>query len=70
MRAYLKALSLRKPVVLTGDLNCGHLDLDIHNPDAKHISKQAGLTPQERQAFSEMVAVDFRDAFRHFYPSQ
>ena len=68
MRAYLKKLSLRKPVVFTGDLNCGHLDVDIYNPEAKHIVKQAGLTPQERQAFTKMVASDFQDAFRFFYP--
>ncbi len=69
MRQYLQKLSARKPVVFTGDLNCGHLDLDIHNPTAKHISKQAGLTPVEREAFAVMLAeTRFKDAFRHFYP--
>ena len=71
MRAYLNKLSARKPVVYTGDLNVGHLDLDIHNPEAKHIAKQAGLTPQERAAFTEMLeATHFRDAFRYLYPSK
>jgi exonuclease III len=69
MRGYLKKLSSRKPVVYTGDLNCGHLDLDIHNPEAKHIAKQSGLTPQERQAFTQMLEeTKYRDAFRYFHP--
>ena len=69
MRAYLKSLSERKAVVYTGDLNVGHLDLDIHNPSAKHIVKQAGLTPVERAAFGQMLEESgLRDAFRQFYP--
>lgn len=67
-REYLCQLNARKPVILTGDLNVGHLDLDIHNPTAKHIVKQAGLTPEERQSFTTFVTGPFRDAFRHFYP--
>jgi len=69
MRAYLQALSERKPVVYTGDLNVGHLDLDIHNPLSKKINMQPALTPQERGAFSQMLAqTGFRDAFRDMYP--
>ena len=71
MRQYLKQLSALKPVVYTGDLNCGHLDLDIHNPTAKHIAKQAGLTAEERAAFTGMLSeTGFRDAFRHFHPGR
>lgn len=71
MREYLKKLNARKPVVYTGDLNCGHLDLDIHNPEAKHITKQAGLTPAERAAFTEMLTdTKFKDAFRYFHPGK
>ena len=55
-------------MILAGDLNCGHLDLDIYNPDAKHIVKQAGLTPQERQSFSKMLDQGYFDALRHQYP--
>ena len=55
-------------MILAGDLNCGHLDLDIHNPDAKHIAKQAGLTPQERQSFTKMLDEGYFDALRHQYP--
>ena len=57
-----------KAVVLAGDMNVGHLDADIYNHAAKHISKQAGLTPQERASFSQMLGSGLRDAFRHFYP--
>lgn len=68
--AYLSHLSATKPVILTGDLNVGHLDLDIHNPTAKHISKQAGLTPQERKSFGQGLLGDgkFTDAFRFLFP--
>lgn len=69
VRQYLSKLNQRKPVVFTGDLNVGYLDLDIHNPTAKHIDKQAGLTPQERQSHSELLeSTNFKDAFRYFYP--
>lgn len=73
MRRYLTHLhqEKKKPVILTGDLNVGHLDLDIHNPEAKHIVKQAGLTPQERDSFSTLLQdTRFLDAFRYFYPSK
>lgn len=70
MYQYLQTLAKRKPVVYTGDLNVGHLDLDIHNPTAKHIVKQAGLTPQERNSMTSFLSSGiFKDAFRFFYPS-
>jgi exonuclease III len=69
LTAYLKSLEASgKPVILTGDLNVAHLDLDIHNPMAKHLSKQAGVTPQERQSFGNTLAQEFQDALRFFYP--
>lgn len=70
MREYLNKLSERKPVVFTGDLNVGHLDLDIHNPTAKHIVKQAGLTPRERESFTQLLNTNFIDAFRYYYPGR
>lgn len=71
MRQYLEFLHERKPVILTGDMNVGHLDIDIHNPDAKHIDKQAGLTPAERNSFSTLLSDGkFVDSFRYFYPSK
>ncbi len=68
MRDYLCKLRESKPVIFIGDLNVGHLDLDIHNPTAKHIVKQSGLTPEERNSFSSLLAAGFRDAFRFLYP--
>lgn len=66
---YLKSLeSTGKPVIFAGDLNVAHLDLDIHNPTAKHLSKQAGVTPEERTSFGTTLANEFQDAFRFFYP--
>ena len=55
-------------MVFTGDLNVAHLDLDIYNPDAKHISKIPGLTPQERQSFGVLLSCGFVDSFRYLYP--
>jgi len=54
--------------VLGGDLNVAHLDLDIWNPDAKHLVKSAGTTPQERGSFGELLGAGFVDTFRHFHP--
>lgn len=70
IRSYLKDLKEKKPVVFAGDLNCGYEDLDIYNFDAKHISKQAGLTPAERNSFGEMLSQGFFDALRHFHPDK
>lgn len=70
VRSYLNKLSAAKPVVFTGDLNVGHLNLDIHNPWAKHIVQQAGLTPQERASMSSLLDTNFIDAFRFLYPGE
>ena len=68
MRAHLKELDAKKPVVYMGDLNVAHLDSDIWNVGASHIKKSAGTTPQEREAFGVMLEEnDLRDAFRHFH---
>jgi len=68
MRAHLKELDAKKPVVYMGDLNVAHLDSDIWNVSASHIKKSAGTTPQEREAFGVMLEEnDLRDAFRHFH---
>lgn len=69
VRTYLKTLEETKPVIFLGDLNVAHLDEDIYNPDAKHIAKQAGLTPRERHSFGLMLGEGFVDAFRYFYPA-
>lgn len=68
LRRYLKDLHANKPVILAGDLNVAHLDLDIYNHEAKHIVKQAGLTPQERASFGTMLNEGFVDALRYLHP--
>lgn len=68
MKQYLDSLKSTKPVIFCGDLNVGHLDLDIYNYTAKHIVKQAGLTPAERNSFSALLGAGYVDAFRHFHP--
>lgn len=69
MRAYLRTISARKPVVLTGDLNCSHLDIDLNDPFRIDVDQLRGHTPQERAAFTQLLQeTGFRDAFRHFYP--
>jgi len=69
MKSYIASLEAKgKPVIFTGDLNVGHLDVDIHNPEAKHIVKQAGLTPVERLSFTSLLE-NYVDAFRFFYPT-
>lgn len=72
LRDLMKSLEKQhnKPVILTGDLNVAHLDIDIHNPDAKHIKKSAGTTPEERNNFQKLYLEEgkFTDSFRHFHP--
>lgn len=68
MRNHLKSLEKTKPVIYGGDLNVAHLDLDIYNYQAKHVTKVPGVTPQERSAFGDMLKEGFVDAFRFFYP--
>lgn len=64
---YLKALEKRKPVILAGDLNVAHQEIDIYDATGKH--KMPGYTPQERANFSDLLKLGFVDTFRHFHPS-
>jgi hypothetical protein len=57
-----------KGVVYCGDMNVGHLDVDIYNHTAKHIVKQAGLTPRERASFTKLLEGGWRDSFRYLHP--
>jgi exodeoxyribonuclease-3 len=61
---YLKRLEKRKPVVVCGDLNVAHTELDLANPKAN--VKNHGFTPEERAGFSALVAAGFIDTFREF----
>jgi exodeoxyribonuclease III len=68
LRKYLKLLgeSAKVPVVLCGDLNCAHNEIDIHNPKGK--SKTAGFSTEERAEFQKMIDEGFTDSFRHLNP--
>lgn len=68
LRAYLKELETRKPVMLCGDLNVAHREIDLKNP--KSNRKNAGFTDEEREGFQQLLDAGFVDTFRHFYPDQ
>jgi exodeoxyribonuclease-3 len=64
---YLKRLEADKPVVVCGDLNVAHKEIDLANPKTNHTN--AGFTDEERAGFSKFVEQGkFIDTFRHFYP--
>ena len=67
-RAYLLGLKSKKPVVVTGDMNVAHKEIDLKNPTANHHN--AGFTDEERGKMSELLASGFIDTFRYFYPEQ
>lgn len=66
--AHLKTLEQKKPVVLCGDLNVAHKEIDIARPKENH--RNAGFTDEEREGADNMVGAGFIDTFRHFYPDQ
>lgn len=68
LRVYLKELETKKPVVLCGDLNVAHREIDLKNP--KSNRKNAGFTDEEREGFQQLLDAGFVDTFRHFYPDQ
>lgn len=65
-RAYLSALDAQKPLILCGDLNVAHQEIDLANPDTNHLS--AGFSDEERAAFTKLLDAGFIDSFRHIYP--
>ena len=67
-RAYLVALAAKKPVVVCGDLNVAHKEIDLKNP--KTNRKNAGFTDEERGKFTELLNAGFVDSYRYFYPEQ
>lgn len=66
--AYLKKLEERKPVIVCGDMNVAHKEIDLKNP--KTNRKNAGFTDEEREKFSNLLKNGFIDTFRYFYPEQ
>lgn len=67
-RDYLKELDKKKPVILCGDLNVAHNEIDLKNP--KTNVGNAGFSDEERGAFTELLAAGFVDAYRYLYPEK
>jgi exodeoxyribonuclease-3 len=65
-RAYLKTLDEKKPVILCGDLNVAHKEIDLKNPSSNRGN--AGFSDEERGAFTALLDSGFTDSFRHLYP--
>jgi exodeoxyribonuclease III len=67
-RSHLKSLDARKPVIVCGDLNVAHKEIDIKNASSNRNS--AGFTPEERGKFTALLDTGFIDTFRYFHPDQ
>ncbi len=67
-RAHLQELDKKKPVLVCGDLNVAHQEIDLKNPKTNRMN--AGFTDQEREKFQCLLDAGFIDTFRHFYPEQ
>ena len=65
-REYLCELKKKKSVIVTGDMNVAHREIDLKNPSSNHHN--AGFTDEERQKFSELLEAGFVDSFRYLYP--
>ena len=66
-RAYVKRLDETKPVIICGDMNVAHTEIDLKNP--KTNRKNAGFTDEERSKMSELLGAGFVDTWRHFHPN-
>ena len=67
-RGYLKRLEEKKPVVVCGDLNVAHQEIDIKNPASNR--RNAGFTDEERQKMTDLLSSGFLDTFRLFHPGE
>ena len=67
-KAYLKGLEENKPVIVCGDLNVAHQEIDLKNPKTNRMN--AGFTDEERQKMTELLDSGFIDTFRYFYPDR
>lgn len=67
-KAYLKDLDSKKPVIVCGDLNVAHKEIDLKNPSTNH--KNAGFTDEEREKMTDLLDSGFIDTFRYFYPDK
>ena len=66
-RLYLQKLDAQKPVLVCGDMNVAHEEIDIKNP--KSNRHNAGFTDEERAKFTDLLNAGFTDTFRHFFPN-
>lgn len=67
-RRYLQGLDSRKPVVVCGDMNVAHNEIDLKNP--KTNRQNAGFTDEERNQMTALLEAGFADTFRHLHPTQ
>lgn len=67
-RSYVKSLDDRKPVILCGDMNVAHQEIDLKNPSSNR--RNAGFTDEERGKFTELLDAGFIDTYRYFYPDR
>ena len=67
-RSYLVSLDSKKPVIMCGDLNVAHEEIDLKNPKTNHMN--AGFTDQERNQFTKTLEAGFTDTFRKLYPDK
>ncbi|XP_032511929.2 recombination repair protein 1 [Danaus plexippus] len=67
-REHVKALDEKKPVIICGDMNVAHNEIDLTNP--KTNKKNAGFTEEERAGMTELLGDGFVDTFRHFHPEK
>ncbi len=67
-RAYVQSLDEKKPVIICGDLNVAHQEIDLKNP--KTNRRNAGFTSEERTKFSQLLESGFIDTYRYFYPEK
>ncbi len=65
-RAYIMGLDQKKPVIVCGDLNVAHMEIDLKNP--KSNTKSAGFSPEEREKMTTLLNSGFIDTFRYKYP--
>ena len=67
-QAYLHSLDAIKPVIVCGDMNVAHQEIDLKNPKTNH--KNAGFTDEEREKMTQLLSNGFIDTFRSLYPEQ
>lgn len=67
-RKYLEELRKKKPIILCGDLNVAHKEIDLKNPTTNR--RNAGFTDEERREFTNLLNKGYIDTYRYFYPNK